>query len=66
MPLAGVRLFGLMSSSPSFVPLQVVDELLRVQVMLIYIAGKRERIKILFKKSEWPQGEGTRVWCGEA
>lgn len=34
-------------------PLQVADELVKVQVALNNIAGKRERIKILFKKSEW-------------
>lgn len=33
-------------------PLQVADELVKVQVALSNIAGKRERIKILFKKSE--------------
>ncbi|KAF1493470.1 UNVERIFIED_CONTAM: Dynactin subunit 3, partial [Eudyptes robustus] len=33
-------------------PLQVVDELAKVQVALSNIAGKRERIKILFKKIE--------------
>ncbi|NXJ33854.1 DCTN3 protein, partial [Ciconia maguari] len=33
-------------------PLQVVDELVKVQVALSNIAGKRERIKILFKKIE--------------
>ncbi|NWZ54726.1 DCTN3 protein, partial [Haliaeetus albicilla] len=33
-------------------PLQVADELVKVQVTLSNIAGKRERIKILFKKIE--------------
>ncbi|NXN01573.1 DCTN3 protein, partial [Sylvia borin] len=33
-------------------PLQVADELLKVQVALSNIASKRERIKILFKKIE--------------
>ncbi|KFQ90650.1 Dynactin subunit 3, partial [Nipponia nippon] len=33
-------------------PLQVADELVKVQVALSNIAGKRERIKILFKKIE--------------
>ncbi|XP_014165423.2 dynactin subunit 3 [Geospiza fortis] len=38
--------------SPPSVPLQVADELVKVQVALNNIAGKRERIKILFKKIE--------------
>ncbi|KFP35540.1 Dynactin subunit 3, partial [Chlamydotis macqueenii] len=33
-------------------PPQVVDEVVKVQVALSNIAGKRERIKILFKKIE--------------
>ncbi|KAM6111465.1 LOW QUALITY PROTEIN: dynactin subunit 3-like [Phoenicopterus ruber ruber] len=33
-------------------PRKVVDELVKVQVVLSNIAGKRERIKILFKKIE--------------
>ncbi|KAF1586020.1 UNVERIFIED_CONTAM: Dynactin subunit 3, partial [Eudyptes robustus] len=33
-------------------PLQVADEMVKVQVALSNIAGKRERIKILFKKIE--------------
>ncbi|KFO73869.1 Dynactin subunit 3, partial [Cuculus canorus] len=33
-------------------PLQVADELVKVQVALNNIAGKRERIKILYKKIE--------------
>ncbi|NXP03997.1 DCTN3 protein, partial [Thinocorus orbignyianus] len=33
-------------------PLQVADELVKVQMALKNIAGKRERIKILFKKIE--------------
>ncbi|NXL33051.1 DCTN3 protein, partial [Glaucidium brasilianum] len=33
-------------------PLQVADELVKVQMSLNNIAGKRERIKILFKKIE--------------
>lgn len=43
---------GLTAPSPPSVPLQVADELVKVQVALNNIAGKRERIKILFKKSE--------------
>ncbi|XP_072715181.1 dynactin subunit 3-like isoform X1 [Ciconia boyciana] len=39
-------------------PRKVVDELVKVQVALSNIAGKRERIKILFKKSERPRGGG--------
>lgn len=39
------------SAIPS-VSLQVAEELVKVQVTLNNIAGKRERIKILFKKSE--------------
>ncbi|NWH68855.1 DCTN3 protein, partial [Geococcyx californianus] len=38
--------------SPSSVPPQVADELVKVQVALSNIAGKRERIKILYKKIE--------------
>ncbi|XP_010115290.1 PREDICTED: dynactin subunit 3, partial [Chlamydotis macqueenii] len=38
--------------SLSSVPPQVVDEVVKVQVALSNIAGKRERIKILFKKIE--------------
>uniref|UniRef100_A0A674HEN6 Dynactin subunit 3 n=1 Tax=Taeniopygia guttata TaxID=59729 RepID=A0A674HEN6_TAEGU len=43
---------GLTAPSPPSVPLQVADELVKVQVALNNIAGKRERIKILFKKIE--------------
>ncbi|NXO61094.1 DCTN3 protein, partial [Aramus guarauna] len=43
---------SLMGPSPSFVPMQVADELLKVQVALSSVAGKRERIKIPFKKIE--------------
>lgn len=42
---------GLTAPSP-LVSLQVAEELVKVQVTLNNIAGKRERIKILFKKSE--------------
>lgn len=45
----GARRLGLTGLSPSFVPLQLADELVKVQVELSNIAGKRERIKILFK-----------------
>lgn len=47
----------------SSVPLQVADELVKVQVALSNIAGKKERIKILFKKSERLRGPGG---AGEA
>lgn len=47
---------GLTGASPFSVPLQVADELVKVQVALSNIAGKKERIKILFKKSEWVRG----------
>lgn len=43
---------GLTAPSSPSVPPQVADELVKVQVALSNIAGKRERIKILFKKSE--------------
>uniref|UniRef100_A0A8B9G2C8 Uncharacterized protein n=1 Tax=Amazona collaria TaxID=241587 RepID=A0A8B9G2C8_9PSIT len=44
---------------------KVADELVKVQAALNNIASKRERIKILFKKSEWGW---TGVWgaVGEA
>ncbi|XP_009976819.1 PREDICTED: dynactin subunit 3, partial [Tauraco erythrolophus] len=38
--------------APPSVPLQVADEVAKVQMALSNIAGKRERIKILFKKIE--------------
>lgn len=47
---------GLTGPSPSSLSLQVADDLVKVQVALSNIAGKRERIKILFKKSERPPG----------
>lgn len=51
--------------SPSSLPLQVADELVKVQVALSNIAGKRERVKILFKKSERPRRGGvTGRSCG--
>ncbi|KAK0678891.1 DCTN3 protein, partial [Pygoscelis papua] len=51
-------------------PRKVADELVKVQVALSNIAGKRERIKILFKKRGGPRGGGgggegkleTAVW----
>lgn len=54
---------GLTAPSPPSVPLQVADELVKVQVALNNIAGKRERIKILFKKSERVSRKGkNRGW----
>lgn len=50
---------GPTAPSPPCVPLQVADELVKVQVALSNIAGKRERIKILFKKSERVLRKGT-------
>lgn len=49
---------GLTAASSPSVALQVADELVKVQVALNNIAGKRERIKILFKKSEGVLGKG--------